>query len=365
MRTSDFDYYLPPELIAQTPLARRDQSRLMVVDRSSGEVTHRRFQDIVEFVRAGDCVVLNDTRVIKARLYGTREATGGRVEVLLLRELEPGVWEALTRPSRRVRAGDRLIFGGGQAMLRGTVLDDLGEGRRRVLLEVVGEKDEGGSVGIRQVNRRGVNRGIRDVIREIGNVPLPPYIKRPLPPGFEERYQTVYATREGSAAAPTAGFHFTEEILDSIRQRGAVLAFLTLDIGLGTFRPVKSERVEDHRMHEEFYEIPEECAACINRTRASGGKVLAVGTTSVRAIESAAALDGAVRPGPGSTALFIYPGYRFKVTDMLLTNFHLPRSTLLMLVSAFGGRELILRAYQEAVRERYRFYSFGDAMLIL
>lgn len=390
MRTSDFDYNLPPELIAQTPLERRDESRLMVVHRPTGAIAHRRFRDVVDFLERGDCVVLNDTRVMRARLFGNRERTGGRVEILLLREVEPGLWEVLARPARRVRPGDTLLFGGGR--LKGTVVEDLGESRRRVLFEAAGRVPseargpEPGSPYSKAMRREGgcpeegpgpsepeagrsahgLSRGrLERIIEEIGMVPLPPYIKRPLPRGLEERYQTVYARREGSAAAPTAGLHFTGEMLDSLRERGVQLAFLTLHIGLGTFRPVKSERVEEHRMHEEFYEIPGETAAAINEARSGGRKVIAVGTTSVRAVEASATPEGFVSAGAGSTDLFIYPGYRFKVTDGLLTNFHLPRSTLLMLVCAFAGRELVLRAYEEAVRERYRFYSFGDAMLIL
>lgn len=341
MRVSDFDYELPEDLIAQQPAEPRDAARLLVVDRETGRLEHRRFRDLPRYLTAGDVLVLNDTRVIPARLFGLKEPTGGRVEVLLLERREPDVWEALVRPGRRVPAGSRVAFG--QGGLRAVVLDRTEAGGRLLRFEPAGELD-----------RR---------LGELGQMPLPPYIRAPL--SDPERYQTVYARQEGSAAAPTAGLHFTPALLRQVADHGVQVAYLTLHVGLGTFRPVQVERIEEHTMHAEYYAVPEATAAAVNKARRDGRRVVAVGTTVARTLEAAAGDDGAVRAGEGRTDLFIYPGYRWKVVDGLVTNFHLPRSTLLMLVSAFLGRERTLAAYEEAVRQRYRFFSFGDAMLIL
>lgn len=341
MRVSDFDYELPEDLIAQQPVEPRDAARLLVVDRETGRLEHRRFRDLPRYLTAGDVLVLNDTRVIPARLFGLKEPTGGRVEVLLLERREPDVWEALVRPGRRVPAGSRVAFG--QGGLRAVVLDRTEAGGRLLRFEPAGELD-----------RR---------LGELGQMPLPPYIRAPL--SDPERYQTVYARQEGSAAAPTAGLHFTPALLRQVADHGVQVAYLTLHVGLGTFRPVQVERIEEHTMHAEYYAVPEATAAAVNKARRDGRRVVAVGTTVARTLEAAAGDDGAVRAGEGRTDLFIYPGYRWKVVDGLVTNFHLPRSTLLMLVSAFLGRERTLAAYEEAVRQRYRFFSFGDAMLIL
>ena len=358
MRTADFHYPLPPELIAQRPAPRRDAARLLVLHRRAGRLEHRRFPDLLEYLRAGDVLVLNDSRVIPARLRARKPASGGAVEVLLCEEAAPNDWWVMLRPGKRVRAGTRLEFcparpGTGQR-LAATVRAKNAEGLYRLVFE-------GGDV--------------RAVLEDFGEVPLPPYIERagvPLPED-RERYQTVYARPPGSVAAPTAGLHFTAELLEAIRARGVAVHFVTLHVGLGTFAPVKAARVEDHVMHEEAYELPESTAAAVNAARAAGRRVVAVGTTSVRVLESAAAAGPGDRlaAGRGRTRLFIYPPYRFRVVDALLTNFHLPESTLLMLVCAFAapgetaGRELVLRAYAEAVRERYRFFSYGDAMLLL
>jgi len=341
LRVSDFDYELPEDLIAQQPVEPRDAARLLVVDRETGRLEHRRFRDLPRYLTAGDVLVLNDTRVIPARLFGLKEPTGGRVEVLLLERREPDVWEALVRPGRRVPAGSRVAFG--QGGLRAVVLDRTEAGGRLLRFEPAGELD-----------RR---------LGELGQMPLPPYIRAPL--SDPERYQTVYARQEGSAAAPTAGLHFTPALLRQVADHGVQVAYLTLHVGLGTFRPVQVERIEEHTMHAEYYAVPEATAAAVNKARRDGRRVVAVGTTVARTLEAAAGDDGAVRAGEGRTDLFIYPGYRWKVVDGLVTNFHLPRSTLLMLVSAFLGRERTLAAYEEAVRQRYRFFSFGDAMLIL
>lgn len=345
MRTADFDYDLPPELIAQEPVEPRDHARLFVLHRSSGAFEHRRFYELPELLRPGDLLVANDSRVLPARLYAVKPETGGRVELLLLRERTTGVWEALVRPSRRVRPGSRV-----------ELLDqnDAPSG----LTAVIGET-------------RGAWRAVRfeaplqQVLERCGRVPLPPYIRAPL--RNPERYQTVYARQPGSAAAPTAGLHFTPQLLERLRERGIGMAFVTLHVGLDTFRPVTEEHPQEHKMHSEYIAVPAETAALVNETKARGGRVVAVGTTVVRTLEAAirASSSGVLEPFAGTTDLFILPGFEFKVIDALITNFHLPRSTLLMLVSAFTGRELILRAYAEAVRERYRFYSFGDAMLIL
>lgn len=347
MKVADFDYHLPPELIAQTPAEPRDVSRLLVVDRATGEFHHRRFWEIGEFLAPGDLLVVNDSRVIRARLFGRKAPSGGRVELFLLRRLaEPGeVWECLVRPGRRVHPGASLIFGEGR--LSGAVCGESPGGKRRITFTSA-DGDPGGW------------------LERLGEVPLPPYITAPLADG--ERYQTVYARHKGSVAAPTAGLHFTPELLDKLAAQGVRRAALTLHVGLGTFRPVQADTVEEHAMHSEYYELPAETAEAVNATHRAGRRVVAVGTTTCRTLETAARKvgeKGELAESEGWTDLFIYPGYRFRAIDVLLTNFHLPRSTLLMLVSAFAGRELILQAYEEAIRERYRFYSFGDAMLIL
>ncbi|BDG60801.1 tRNA preQ1(34) S-adenosylmethionine ribosyltransferase-isomerase QueA [Caldinitratiruptor microaerophilus] len=341
MKVADFDFELPPERIAQTPIEPRDASRLMVLHRDSGELEHRIFRDLPRYLRAGDALVLNDTRVIPARLIGEREGTGGRVEVLLLHPTGPDTWETLVRPGRKARPGQRLLFGGG-----------------RLRAEVQGLTPAGG-----RAVRFTYEGRFEDVLEELGRVPLPPYIRTELEdPG---RYQTVYARDPGSAAAPTAGLHFTPRLLEEIAGLGVEIVYLTLHVGLGTFRPVQVEDVEEHVMHAEYYRVTEEAAARLNAARARGGRIIPVGTTALRTLETVADEAGVIRPGSGWTDIFIYPGYRFKATDALVTNFHLPRSTLLMLVSALAGRERILAAYREAVRLGYRFFSFGDAMLIL
>lgn len=339
MKKSDFYFELPPELIAQTPLEKRDSSRLMCMDRETGEVSHRVFSDLAELLRPGDCLVMNDSRVLPARLLGTRE-TGGAVEVLLLRDLGGGEWECLTRPGRKTRPGTRLSFGGGE--LSADVVS-VAEGGNRVI----------------KFNYDGI---FLEVLERLGKMPLPPYIKEELQDS--ERYQTVYSRELGSAAAPTAGLHFTKELLEKIAAKGVRECFVTLHVGLGTFRPVKEDEIEDHDMHSEFCIIPEETARIITETKRAGGRVVCVGTTSCRTIESFANEDGTVDAKSGWTDIFIYPGYKFKCMDALITNFHLPESTLVMLVSAFAGREHILNAYNEAVANKYRFFSFGDAMFI-
>ncbi len=339
-KTSDFDYDLPPELIAQHPLAQRDASRLLVYDRAAGGVEHRHFSDVLEYLNAGDVLVLNDTRVIPARILGNKEDTGGKIEFLLLRR-EGDVWETLAKPARRAQPGTWFTFGGG--VLRAEVLSEGAEGMRRIRLHHEGTLEE--------------------ALDRVGIMPLPPYIHERL--NDPERYQTVYARERGSAAAPTAGLHFTPALLDAVRAKGVTIAPVLLHVGLGTFRPVAVEDVSEHKMHSEYYEVTAETAQTINRTRAAGGRVVAVGTTSARTLESAAAEDGTVHPGKGWTDIFITPGYRFRAVDALITNFHLPRSTLLMMISAFAGsREEMLRVYRLAVEERYRFFSFGDAMLL-
>ncbi len=339
MKKSDFYFDLPSELIAQTPLEKRDSSRLMCLDRATGAVAHRVFSDLEELLRPGDCLVMNDSRVLPARLLGTRE-TGGAVEVLLLRDLGGGEWECLTRPGRKTRPGTRLSFGGGE--LTAEVVSTADGGNRVVKFEYEGI--------------------FLEVLERLGKMPLPPYIKEELQDS--ERYQTVYSRELGSAAAPTAGLHFTKELLAKIAARGVRECFITLHVGLGTFRPVKEDEIEDHDMHSEFCVIPEETARVISETKRAGGRVVCVGTTSCRTLESFANEDGTVDAKSGWTDIFIYPGYKFKCMDALITNFHLPESTLVMLVSAFAGREQVLAAYAEAVRERYRFFSFGDAMFI-
>ncbi|MCL6638899.1 MAG: tRNA preQ1(34) S-adenosylmethionine ribosyltransferase-isomerase QueA [Firmicutes bacterium] len=341
MNTSDFDYELPEELIAQEPLEKRDESKLMVLKKDTGEIQHRTFKDLPEYLDRRDMLVINDTRVIPARLIGTKEGTGARVEMLLLTRKDLWRWETLVRPGRRVHPGARIVFGDG--LLECRVLDRTESGGRLVEFACDGPFEE--------------------ILDRVGSMPLPPYIKKPLTD--RNRYQTVYARREGSAAAPTAGLHFTPELLEKIRSMGVVIAPLLLHVGLGTFRPVQVEDIRRHRMHEEYYEVGEETARAVAATRRRGGRVVAVGTTAARCLESAAGDNGLVRPGSGWTGIFIYPGYRFKVVDALITNFHLPKSTLIMMVSALAGREKILAAYREAVRMRYRFFSFGDAMFIL
>ena len=340
MKKSDFWFDLPPELIAQTPAEKRDASRLLRLDRDTGATAHYVFQDLPDLLCQGDCLVLNDTRVLPARLLG-RRVSGGAVELVLLRDLGGGCWECLSRPGKKTRPGTRLEFGDGA--LSAEVVDVLDGGNRLVRFEYEGI--------------------FLQVLERLGKMPLPPYITRELEDA--ERYQTVYSRVPGSAAAPTAGLHFTEELLDTLRQKGVVITTITLHVGLGTFRPVKTENIEDHVMHAEYCEISEQAAETISAARTRGGRVIAVGTTSCRTLESRAEEDGTIRPYAGFTNAFIYPGYRFKCIDGLVTNFHLPESTLIMLVSALAGRENVLRAYGEAVEKGYRFFSFGDAMLIL
>lgn len=341
MNLNEFDYELPKELIAQDPLEDRSSSRLLVLDKKTGALEHRIFREIPELLRPGDCLVLNNTKVIPARLIGARES-GGAVEVLLLK-LIPGQensWETLVKPGKKARIGTKIVFGDG--LLSCEVTDIVEEGNRIVRFSFDGIFEE--------------------ILDRLGEMPLPPYITHELKD--KNRYQTVYAKYDGSAAAPTAGLHFTNELLETIREKGVDIAEITLHVGLGTFRPVKAETVEEHHMHSEFWQIDDEAAAKINAAKARGSRVIAVGTTSCRTLESAAKEDGTVEAGSGWTDIFIYPGYRFKCIDALITNFHLPKSTLVMLVSALAGREHILAAYEEAIRERYRFFSFGDAMFI-
>lgn len=340
MKTADFYYDLPQELIAQDPLEDRASSRLMVLDKETGERTHTDFHHIVDYLRPGDCLVINDTKVIPARLIGQREETGGKVEVLLLKRHEDNVWETLVKPGRKARPGMKIIFGDG--LLTATVLEVIEEGNRLIRFEYEGIFEE--------------------ILDRLGQMPLPPYITHQLKD--KNRYQTVYAKYEGSAAAPTAGLHFTPELLQQIQDMGVSIARVTLHVGLGTFRPVKVEDVTKHVMHTEEIHVTEEAAERINATKAAGGRVICVGTTSCRTIESAADEHGIVHAMQGDTGIFIYPGYSFKVLDGLITNFHLPESTLLMLVSALAGKDHIMAAYEEAVREKYRFFSFGDAMFI-
>ncbi len=339
MKKSDFYYDLPEELIAQTPLERRDASRLMHLDRQTGAIEHRHFYELPQLLRSGDCLIMNDSRVLPARLLGCR-STGGGVELVLLRDLGEGKWECLSRPGKKTRPGTELSFGDGE--LKATVVDVIAGGNRIV-----------------QFHYDGI---FLEVLERLGKMPLPPYIKEEL--ANAERYQTVYSRELGSAAAPTAGLHFTNELLDELRAKGIRTGFVTLHVGLGTFRPVKEEEIEDHDMHSEFCMVPQETADLINETKKNGGRVVAVGTTSCRTLESFAREDGHMEAASGWTNIFIYPGYRFKCIDALVTNFHLPESTLIMLVSALAGREHVLNAYKTAVEEKYRFFSFGDAMLI-
>lgn len=340
LKKSDFFFSLPQELIAQDPLADRSASRLLVLHKDSGKTEHRVFKDITKYLHTGDCLVLNNTRVIPARLIGKKEETGAAVELLLLKHQEKDIWETLVRPGKKCRQGAKLVFGEG--LLRAEILKTVEEGNRLVRFSYDGIFEE--------------------VLDKLGEMPLPPYITHKL--SDKNRYQTVYAKYSGSAAAPTAGLHFTEELLKEIEAMGVETAYVTLHVGLGTFRPVKADNILEHHMHAEYYEVSEEAAEKINRVKAAGGRVVCAGTTSCRTVESAAGEDGKIRAGSGSTEIFIYPGYRFKVLDALITNFHLPESTLVMLVSALAGREAVLAAYEEAVREKYRFFSFGDAMYI-
>lgn len=341
MKTSDFYYELPQELIAQTPLEPRDSSRLMVLDRTDGRIQHRRFREVVDFLEPGDLLVLNNSRVLPARLYGRREDTGGDVELLLLEQKSRDCWETLVKPGKRAREGARIVFGDG--LLVGEIAAVQEDGNRIIRFETEGPED------------------FFTLLDRLGRMPLPPYITAELKD--KERYQTVYSKAVGSAAAPTAGLHFTPELLDAIRAKGVELAEVTLHVGLGTFRPVKAEEVTQHQMHSEHYWIPEETAEKVNAAKRRGSRVIAVGTTSCRTLESAFS-QGELRACSGTTDIFIYPGYSFRCIDGLITNFHLPESTLIMLVSAFCGRENTLHAYEVAVQERYRFFSFGDAMLI-
>lgn len=341
LKTHDFYYDLPEELIAQTPLERRDASRLMTLDRKTGEITHRHFYDLVELLRPGDCLVMNNSRVLPARLLGHRVPTGGAVEVLLLKDQGNGVWECLTKPGRKTHTGTELSFGDGE-----------------LTATVAGERDDGNKLV--QFHYEGI---FLEVLERLGKMPLPPYIKEELQDG--ERYQTVYSKINGSAAAPTAGLHFTQELLDKLAAKGVKEAYITLHVGLGTFRPVKEDDLRDHKMHVEHIRVTKEAADTINSARAAGGRIISVGTTSCRTLESCADENGILHPFEGETGIFIYPGYKFRMIDGLITNFHLPESTLLMLVSAFAGYEHVMNAYKQAVEEKYRFFSFGDAMLIV
>ncbi|MGG1291316.1 tRNA preQ1(34) S-adenosylmethionine ribosyltransferase-isomerase QueA [Bacillus smithii] len=341
MNVEDFDFELPEELIAQTPLKNRSESRLMVLDKETGEIKHDIFKNLLHHLNPGDCLVLNDSKVLPARLYGVKKDTGAHIEILLLKQLEGDRWETLAKPAKRLKKGSQIIFGDGQ-----------------LTAECVGELDHGGRVI--EFHYDGI---FYEILDQLGEMPLPPYIKEKLED--QDRYQTVYAKERGSAAAPTAGLHFTEELLKEIESAGVHLAFLTLHVGLGTFRPVSVDRVEDHDMHAEFYQVSKETADLIEKVRREGGKIYSVGTTSTRTLETIARdHDGKIVPASGWTDIFIYPGFQFRAIDGLITNFHLPKSTLIMLVSALAGRENILNAYETAVREKYRFFSFGDAMFI-
>ena len=340
MKVTDFNFELPKELIAQDPLEDRASSRLLVLHKETGEIKHRHFRDILKFLRKGDCLVINDTKVIPARLLGKKTDTGAAVEVLLLKRRTDNIWETLVKPGKKMKVGAQVSFGDG--LLTGTVIDVVEEGNRLI-----------------QFSYEGI---FEEILDQLGQMPLPPYITHQLKD--KNRYQTVYAKHDGSAAAPTAGLHFTKELLKEIEDMGVTIAHVTLHVGLGTFRPVKADTIEDHHMHSEFYVVEDEEAKKINDTKKNGGRVIGVGTTSCRTLESAVNEDGTLEAKSGWTDIFIYPGYRFKILDCLITNFHLPESTLVMLVSALAGREHILNAYQKAVEERYRFFSFGDAMFI-
>lgn len=355
MKISDFDYYLPEELIAQKPADRRDCSRLLVVHRDTDKIEHRHFYDIIDYLKEGDCLVLNNSKVLPARLYGVKEKTGAKVEFLLIKRMEGDTWETMVRPGRKLKPGDIVVFSQ-EPLLKATIRDFGTDGTRIVDFEYDGV--------------------FMERLEEIGSMPLPPYIERSSDSEDRDRYQTVYCREEGSVAAPTAGLHFTEELLKKAEDKGVELVYVTLHVGIGTFRPVKCENIEDHTMHFEEYSISEESAAVINRAKREGRRIISVGTTSTRTVESAAYFDTdvqtaggkagcwQVRSGEGSTGIFIYPGYEFKIIDSLITNFHLPKSTLLMLISALYDREKILKVYEEAVKEKYRFFSYGDAMFI-
>ena len=341
MNVKDFNFDLPQELIAQDPLEDRSSSRLLVLDKKTGKTQHRIFKDIVEYLRPGDCLVINDTKVIPARLFGVKKDTGAKIEVLLLKRRENDIWETLVKPGKKAKPGTVISFGDG--LLKGTVVDVIEDGNRLI-----------------QFSYEGI---FEEILDQLGQMPLPPYITHQLKD--KNRYQTVYAKHEGSAAAPTAGLHFTKELLKEIEDMGVTIAHVTLHVGLGTFRPVKVDNVLDHHMHSEFYVVEEEEAKKVNDAKKNGGRVICVGTTSCRTVESATGEDGILKAGSGWTDIFIYPGYRFKILDGLITNFHLPESTLVMLVSALAGRDHVLHAYEEAIKERYRFFSFGDATLII
>ncbi len=341
LRKSDFYFDLPQELIAQDPLEDRSNSRLLLLDKNDGRIEHHIFKDIVDYLRPGDCLVLNDTKVLPARLMGVKEDTGAAIEVLLLKRKENDIWETLVKPGKKAKPGTRIVFGEGS--LRAEVLEIVEEGNRLMRFSYKGIFEE--------------------VLDQLGEMPLPPYITHKLQD--KSRYQTIYAKYEGSAAAPTAGLHFTKELLSRIEAKGISVAYVTLHVGLGTFRPVKADNILEHHMHSEYYHVTKEAADKINQTKAAGGRVICVGTTSCRTVESAARADGTLQECCDNTEIFIYPGYRFRVMDCLITNFHLPESTLVMLVSALAGRERVLHAYQEAIQEKYRFFSFGDAMFVI
>lgn len=340
MKVKDFDFELPQEYIAQHPAAKRDESRLMLLNKDNGTIEHKKFKNIIEHLNPGDCLVLNNTRVLPARLFGVKENTGGKMEFLLLKRMDDDKWETLVKPGKRAKIGSRFVFGNGE--LKAEVMNIGEDGSRIVKFEYEGIFEE--------------------VLDKLGQMPLPPYITEQLEE--KERYQTVYSKELGSAAAPTAGLHFTEELLEKIKDKGVKIAFVTLHVGLGTFRPVKAESIEEHHMHSEYYEMSEETARTINETKEKGGRIIAVGTTSCRTLESIGDEKGRVREKSGWTDIFIYPGYKFKILDALITNFHLPQSTLIMLVSALAGKENVMNAYNVAVEEKYRFFSFGDAMFI-
>lgn len=340
MNVKDFDFDLPQELIAQDPLLDRSSSRLLVLDKQTGEIKHKHFRDILSYLKEGDCLVINDTKVIPARLFGVKEGTEAKIEILLLKRRENDIWETLVKPGKKAKEGTVISFGDG--LLKGTVIDVVEEGNRLIQFSYDGIFEE--------------------ILDQLGQMPLPPYITHQLQD--KNRYQTVYAKHEGSAAAPTAGLHFTKELLEEIETKGITIARVTLHVGLGTFRPVKVDEIESHHMHSEFYVVEESEAKKVNDAKKNGGRIICVGTTSCRTVESASTEEGILKAGSGWTEIFIYPGYRFKILDCLITNFHLPESTLVMLVSALAGREHVLHAYHEAIKERYRFFSFGDAMFL-
>lgn len=342
MNVSDFDYELPQELIAQEPAKIRDSCRLMVMHRATGTIEHKIFSDIIDYIDPGDCLVLNDSKVIPARLFGVKESTGVQVEFLLSKKIEGNIWETLVRPGRRVKPGDVIVFGDGK--LKATIKSYSEEGTRLVEFDCEGD--------------------FLDVLDELGKMPLPPYIEREAEESDKEYYQNVYAKEAGSVAAPTAGFHFTDELLNKLREKGVNIVFVTLHVGIGTFRPVKVDVVEEHHMHVEHYSVSQEAADIINKTKASGGKIISCGTTACRTMESATDENGIIHAGSSDTGIFIYPGYKYKMVDRLITNFHLPKSTLIMLVSALYNREKVLEAYNIAVKEKYRFFSYGDATFI-